>query len=114
VATILLPPFAEPIAGNLQMAWFLKHEHHIPPRIRPLCRERFRENIPVHGDGIFRKLLSPEGEAYLLRDMDEEEADWWVYWLVSRFGFELAESLLGHIPSRVVAELRRHPLPGSW
>ena len=99
-----------------QRAWFLNHMDLLPARMRGLCLDRFEVGNAEYGDGIFRKLLTPEGEAALLRDMDEEEADWWVYWLVSRMGFELAER---HYPADVkpsdaVYTMRRTKRPEGW
>lgn len=112
----VLQPDREPIPGNLQIAWFLKYAHLIPPRVRELATQRFRDNVYTYGDRVFRKLLTPEGEAMLLRDMDEEEADWWVYWLVSRVGWELAESYYEAdiTPSRATEMMRNQRRPEGW
>jgi hypothetical protein len=105
-----------PISEAEQLEWFTRHMVLIPERIRGLAFQRFRDNASVYEDRIFRKLLTPEGEAALLRDMDEEEADWWVYWLVSRVGYELAEShyVSDVTPSSELRALRQTRKPEGW
>ena len=87
MSTLVVPTPSCKIPRQVQLEWFRRHAKAIPADVRALAYARFAAH--ADSDRVFRWLLNMEGEAYLIEMAREEEADWWVYWLVARAGWEL-------------------------